>query len=592
MNIAGRNLLSLTVYHLRRVVRLVTGGVVIDEITQNPDGSVTVIGGGGNPGETIIVTFPDGSTGTGIVGPGGGWQVTSPDPVEPVPGPEDLIVDQVPTPEQPDVPEVGGTGPGEGGGTVVDGSGGDPGDEVEVTLPGGGSGTGEVDENGDWEVEIPEEPYDPDTDPGDIGVIITPKPGEPIIDDITQNPDGSVTVGGGGANPGDQITVTFPDGSTGTGTADGNGDWEVTSPGPVEPVPGEEDLIVDAKPDPMEGSITAPDAIYMEVAGYEFVEVNADGEYISWEQMVDAGPVVTGIADTPIDSGFVAYDGGYLLDVIRVGGNYIVEFNNNYKIFDHSSNIANATVVPKNYMAGRAFSLFKTKNSAYYLKKDAFSNILTRYDGVDVGLNVAVDNAYLPLMVAAGDKDWLVSVAGSYLIDPSNLSVQAAPLINDLLFTAVDGYYSDGDSIFITGTEQSSGNRVTCVFNSSLQEIARLPVSGALVGGSKYVYLKSGQSFSRINVGTLEVDLEGNLADVSPSVGKPRYGVSIGDFAIIDGGSTSNFNVTYDGGITWSTVSLGNPVFVGMDLEGNELIIGSDSVARAYSYARYPLVLQ
>ena len=76
MNIPGRNLLSLTVYHLRRVVRLVIGSPVIDDIVVNPDGSITVTGSGGTPGQTIVVTFPDGSVGTGVVGNGGGWTVT------------------------------------------------------------------------------------------------------------------------------------------------------------------------------------------------------------------------------------------------------------------------------------------------------------------------------------------------------------------------------------------------------------------------------------------------------------------------------------------------------------------------------------
>ena len=299
MNILGRNLLSLTVYHLRRVVRLVVGGPVVDGIVVNPDGSVTVGGSGGTPGDTIVVTFPDGTVGTGVVGNGGGWTVTSPGAVTPVPSAPDLIIDQAPTPDKPTVPEPGEIKPGDGGGTVVGGGGANPGDDVEVTLPGGETGSGGADDNGDWEVEFPEVPYDPDLDPGDVGVITNPKPGEPVVDDITPNPDGSVTVGGGGANPGDQITVTFPDGSTGTGLADDNGDWSVVSPGAQDPGTKPGDVAVDAKPDPMSGSISAPDAIYADLAGLEFVEVDDAGRYIAWEQFIEQIKRVIGVDTEP-----------------------------------------------------------------------------------------------------------------------------------------------------------------------------------------------------------------------------------------------------------------------------------------------------
>lgn len=128
MNILGRNLLSLTVYHLRRVVRLVIGSPVVDGVTVNPDGTVVVGGSGGTPGQTIVITFPDGSVGTGVVGNGGGWTVTSPGAVTPVPSAPDLIIDQVPTPDKPATPEPGEVKPGDGGGTVVGGGGANPGD--------------------------------------------------------------------------------------------------------------------------------------------------------------------------------------------------------------------------------------------------------------------------------------------------------------------------------------------------------------------------------------------------------------------------------------------------------------------------------
>ncbi|WP_372029893.1 hypothetical protein [Pseudomonas kurunegalensis] len=217
MNLLGRNLLSLTVYHLRRAVRFVIG---------------------------------------------------------------------VPT-----TPEPGEIKPGEGGGTVVGGGGATPGDDVEVTLPGGETGSGEVDEGGDWEVEFPEVPYDPDLDPGNVDVTTKPKPGDPVIEVITPNPDGSVTVGGSGAKPGENVEVTFPDGSTGIGTAGEDGSWEVTSPTPQPPDLDSDDLTVVSKPDPWQESVSGSDAIWMEILNYDFVECDDAGNYIVYETIVEIDPL-------------------------------------------------------------------------------------------------------------------------------------------------------------------------------------------------------------------------------------------------------------------------------------------------------------
>ena len=73
MNILGRNLLSLTVYHLRRVVQLVIGLPVIDEVVVNPDGSVTVGGSGGTPTWTVLSDCRNSATAyTGLRSPATG----------------------------------------------------------------------------------------------------------------------------------------------------------------------------------------------------------------------------------------------------------------------------------------------------------------------------------------------------------------------------------------------------------------------------------------------------------------------------------------------------------------------------------------
>ena len=234
MNLPGRNLLSLTVYHLRRAVRFVIG------VPTNPE-----------PGEIK---------------------------------------------------------PGEGGGTVVGGGGATPGDDVDVTLPGGETGTGEAGEGGDWEVEFPEVPYDPSVEPGDVDVVTKPKPGEPVIDVITPNPDGSVTVGGGGAKPGETVEVTFPDGSVGSGIADDNGNWSVTSPTPQPPDLDSDDLTVVSKPSPWQESVSGADAIWMEILNHDFVECDDDGNYFIFETIVELDPSF--LVETINPDGYEVTEGG------------------------------------------------------------------------------------------------------------------------------------------------------------------------------------------------------------------------------------------------------------------------------------------
>ena len=77
MNSLGRNLLSLTVYHLRRVVRLVIGEPKGIWVICHDDGTATVGGSGAVPGTNLTVTFPDDSKASTTVTASGAWQVVS-----------------------------------------------------------------------------------------------------------------------------------------------------------------------------------------------------------------------------------------------------------------------------------------------------------------------------------------------------------------------------------------------------------------------------------------------------------------------------------------------------------------------------------
>lgn len=577
MNILGRNLLSLTVYHLRRVVQLVIGLPVIDEVVVNPDGSVTVGGSGGTPGQTIVITFPDGSVGTGVVGNGGGWTVTSPGAVTPVPAAPDLVVDQVPTPDKPATPEPGEVKPGDGGGTVVGGGGATPGDDVEVTLPGGETGSGEADGDGDWEVEFPDVPHDPNLEPGDVGVVTTPKPGDPVVGDVTPNPDGSVTVGGGGANPGDQVTVTFPDGSSGNGTADDNGNWSATSPGEQDPGIKPGDVVVEAKPDPMAGSVSAPDAIYADIAGLEFVEVDDVGNYIAWEHFVEQLKRITSISATASRS--ISFGGVYGLPkrILKSGSTYIAAFDAQYVIFDSENELTQGTarIVEKNYITDRACDVFKTEHTAYYLRSDNGLDRLTRLDGSDTSIVLDIAGSFgdlkLPAMASLGDEDWLVNTdfSISHLINPVTLAVRPGPVFNDVSLQ-IEGagceIASSAGRVFASAKRVS--NQSSAVFE--LSENGHNVISengGKVVVGDTLLHIMSGSGLRVIDLATNSVQtatLDSALAN----------GYSRGDFAVFVNGDVS-LTVTYDAGKTFSKIFPvdGDSSLRWIDVEDSSLLV-------------------
>lgn len=574
MNILGRNLLSLTVYHLRRAVYLVIGSPVINDVAVNPDGAVIVGGSGGTPGHTIVVTFPDGSVGTGVVSNGGNWSVTSPGAVTPVPGAPDLIIDQVPTPVAPTIPEPGEIKPGDGGGTVVGGGGANPGDDVEVTLPGGETGSGEAGPGGDWEVEFPDVPHDPDLDPGDVGVITKPKPGEPVVGDITPNEDGTVTVGGGGANPGDQITVTFPDGSTGTGTADDNGDWSAMSPVAQDPGIKPGDVVVEAKPDPMAGSITAPDAIYADIAGLEFVETDDAGNYIAWEQFIEQLKKIVGVDTEPGTTASLGYQSGFVKSIVKFGNTYLATFDQKTLIFDDEQDLANNTprTVEKNYLHNGYCGVFKTLHTAYYLRLDGGRNRLVRFDGVDTNLIFDVINDNVPDIVSFGEEDWLYNsdFTLSYLINPVTLEVTAGPTFDDIRVNTggYSGWSTSGAGrTFVTAT--STATNYAGVYEVHADGTHELIVQspGEITAGDKYLYVKNGTSITIMN-------LAGGSSKETIVDAALLEGHSKGDFAIFRNDSAS-VSVTYDGGNTFSNIFVieSDASLMQIDIEDDKLIL-------------------
>ncbi|REH75479.1 Ig-like domain-containing protein, partial [Staphylococcus felis] len=115
----------------------------------NPQPGDKEVTGTGEPGTTVVVTFPNGETGTGKVDEKGNWSVS-------VPPTEVLEEGEVITVVNKD--NNGNTSePGTGIVTsdkTVTGKG-EPGETVLVTLPSGDVVPCEVDDNGNWLVNIP-----------------------------------------------------------------------------------------------------------------------------------------------------------------------------------------------------------------------------------------------------------------------------------------------------------------------------------------------------------------------------------------------------------------------------------------------------
>ncbi|RSB95767.1 BapA prefix-like domain-containing protein [Acinetobacter sp. FDAARGOS_541] len=233
-----------------------TGNAVVTVDTTAPSAPVldpinatNPVTGTAEPGSTVTVSFPDGTTATVVAGPDGKWTV---------PNPGDLTDGQTVTATATDPagnPSLPGTG-------VVDavaptvavttaltndstpaltGTVNDPTAKVVVTVDGvnypatnNGDGTWTLADNtlpvltdGPHTVTVTA------TDPaGNVGTgnavvtVDTTAPSAPILDPI--NATNPVT---GTAEPGSTVTVSFPDGTTATVVAGPDGKWTVPNPG-------------------------------------------------------------------------------------------------------------------------------------------------------------------------------------------------------------------------------------------------------------------------------------------------------------------------------------------------------------------------
>ncbi|PTU83029.1 hypothetical protein BUZ67_10830 [Staphylococcus pasteuri] len=225
----------------------------------------TQIKGKAEPGSTVTVTFPDGTTATGTTDAEGNYVIDIP-ANEDLKGGETLpvtatdkdgnesepattVVTDTTAPTTPTVNPVTSDD------TQITGKA-EPGSTVTVTFPDGTTATGTADENGNYIIDIPanEDLKGGETlpvtatdkagnksDPATTTVADTTAPTVPSVNPVTSD-DTEIT---GKAEPGSTVTVTFPDGTTATGTADDDGNYTINIPS-SEDLKGGETLPVTA----------------------------------------------------------------------------------------------------------------------------------------------------------------------------------------------------------------------------------------------------------------------------------------------------------------------------------------------------------
>ncbi|PNZ77208.1 Ig-like domain-containing protein, partial [Mammaliicoccus stepanovicii] len=218
-----------------------------------------VVTGTSEPGTTVTVTFPDGTTATGTTDTNGNYTINIPAVVGLVGGevlpvtstdkngnksPEaSTIVTDATAPNAPTVNGVTSedmviTGTAEANSTVT------------VTFPDGTTATSVADQNGNYSINIPTTvdlvggevlPVTSTDQAGNVSpsttttVTDTTAPTVPTVNPVTSED----TVITGISEPGTTVTVTFPDGTTATGTTDTNGNYTIDIPAKVDLVGGE-----------------------------------------------------------------------------------------------------------------------------------------------------------------------------------------------------------------------------------------------------------------------------------------------------------------------------------------------------------------
>ncbi|HAV2811285.1 TPA: Ig-like domain-containing protein, partial [Acinetobacter baumannii] len=281
----------------------------------DPVNGTDPITGTAEPGSTVTVTYPDGSTASVVAGPDGTWTVPNPglndgdtvtavteDPAGNTSGPATAVVDAVaPTVALDDVLTNDST-------PALTGTVNDPTATVVVNVDGvdypavnNGDGTWTLADN-----TLPALTDGPHTitvtatdAAGNVGndtavvTIDTVAPNAPVLDPINATDPVS-----GQAEPGSTVTVTYPDGTTATVVAGTDGSWSVPNPGNL--VDG--DTVTATATDPA-GNTSLP--------GTGTVSADITAPVVALDDVLtnDSTPALTGTVNDPTATVVVTVDG-------------------------------------------------------------------------------------------------------------------------------------------------------------------------------------------------------------------------------------------------------------------------------------------
>jgi hypothetical protein len=197
------------------------------------------LAGTGEPDATVTVTWPDGTTGSVVVDPGGNWSIPTP------PGmPSGSVTTSQTDPSGNKSPDVSNNLVTSNGAvpkisvankTEVSGSAAPPGSTVTVTFPDGKKATTVAKSDGTWSISTPS-----GMKSGDVTATTTDSHGNvsPAATkylDADAPPAPPITLANqtevaGTGEPGDTVTLTWPDGSTSSTKVLSDGTWSVPTP--------------------------------------------------------------------------------------------------------------------------------------------------------------------------------------------------------------------------------------------------------------------------------------------------------------------------------------------------------------------------
>ncbi|MEJ7498071.1 Ig-like domain-containing protein, partial [Staphylococcus warneri] len=208
------------------------------------------ITGKAEPNSTVTVTFPDGTTANATTDGDGNYTIDIPAnedlrggealPVTSTDGAGNQSGAATTTVTDTTAPTVPTINPVTSEDTTITGHA-EPGSTVTVTFPDGNTATGTTDADGNYVIDIPanEDLKGGETLPvtatdkagnqsGETTTTVTDTtaPTAPSVNPVTSD-DKTIT---GKAEPGSTVTVTFPDGTTTTGTADQDGNYVIDIP--------------------------------------------------------------------------------------------------------------------------------------------------------------------------------------------------------------------------------------------------------------------------------------------------------------------------------------------------------------------------